>query len=351
VVKKVALIAGAGGIVGRGIVDYLTGLEDWEVVGLSRKTPGGQARARHIAVDLLDPRDCRDKLGDLGDVTHLFYAAYLEQPTEGEQVAINGTMLRNLVGVVEPGNPHLRHISLMEGTKAYGCQFGPYKTPAKETDPRHIPPNFYYDQEDFLRHRQPDGRGWTWSAIRPGLICGPGVGHPMNILMVIGVYAAICKELGLPLAFPGTRGAYSSLSEATDSAHLARATAWAATEPRCGNEVFNITNGDLFRWEYLWPRIADLFGMAIAPPLPVPLSAMMADKGPLWDAVVKKHGLRPHPYHQVVSWPFGEFVFRIDYDLISDTTKARQFGFHDVVDSEAMFLRMLGDLRTDRYIP
>ena len=83
-------------------------------------------------------------------------------------MAVNGAMLRNLVQVVEAAAPGLVHINQMQGTKAYGCQFGPFKTPAKETDPRHFPPNFYYDQEDFLasdsRARPGHGRrcGPTW---------------------------------------------------------------------------------------------------------------------------------------------------------------------------------------------
>ena len=38
----------------------------------------------------------------------------------------------------------------MQGSKWYGNHLGPYLTPARETDPRHMPPNFYYDQQDFL---------------------------------------------------------------------------------------------------------------------------------------------------------------------------------------------------------
>jgi hypothetical protein len=37
---------------------------------------------------------------------------------------------------------------------------------------------------------------------RPEAVCGYAVGNPMNLLMVISVYAAISKELGLPLRFP-----------------------------------------------------------------------------------------------------------------------------------------------------
>jgi hypothetical protein len=176
-------------------------------------------------------------------------------------------------------------------------------------------------------------------------------GHPMNLLMVIAVYAAICKELGVPMAFPGTRGAYTALFDATDATHLARAAAWAATEPRCSGEAFNITNGDLFRWEHLWPRIASMFDLPPAAPLPLPLGAMMADKGPLWQSMIIKHGLRPTPLADLVSWGFGEFVFRIEYDVFADTTKARRFGFPDVVDTEEMFERQFRELRRRKVIP
>jgi nucleoside-diphosphate-sugar epimerase len=344
------LVAGASGITGRGLVEHLASIGDWDLVGLARKAHDGSGRVRFVAADLLDARDCVEKLGGLGQVTHLFYAAYQERPTEAEQVAVNGAMLRNLVTTIEAAAPNLRHVCLIEGVKAYGCQFGPYKTPAQETDPRHLPPNFYYDQEDFLKQRQ-RGKAWTWSALRPSLICGPGVGHPMNLVMAIAVYASIARELGVPLWFPGTRGAYTSLFEATDAVHLARAAVWAATEPRCANQIFNITNGDYFRWEHLWPRIAGFFGMEAAPPMPIRLTEMMADKGPLWDAMVKQYGLRPHRFEEIASWRFSEFVFRIEYDVISDTTKARRFGFHEVVETEAMFARLIADLREHRYIP
>jgi nucleoside-diphosphate-sugar epimerase len=347
--NKVALVAGASGVVGRGLMTLLSGLEEWGALGLSRKPPEA-ASAGFISVDLLDPEDCAIKLGDLQQVTHLFYAAYQERSSESEQVQVNGTMLRNLVNGVETGSHGLEHICLIEGVKAYGCQFGPYKTPARETDPRHMPPNFYYDQEDFLRDRQA-GKSWSWSVLRPSLVCGPGVGHPMNLAMSIAVYASISKELGLPLWFPGTRAAYTALFEANDAVHLARAAVWAATHPECANQVFNITNGDYFRWEYLWPRIAGFFDLTPAPPMPIGLTEMMSDKGPLWDQMVQKYQLRPHSFGRIASWAFSEFVFRIEYDVISDTTKARKYGFCEVVETGEMFERLFADFRQSRYIP
>jgi hypothetical protein len=62
---------------------------------------------------LLDPEDCRAKLGGLGGVSHLFHAAYLEKPTEAERVEVNGAMLRNLVEAIGSGAGGLRRIVLM----------------------------------------------------------------------------------------------------------------------------------------------------------------------------------------------------------------------------------------------
>jgi nucleoside-diphosphate-sugar epimerase len=348
--RKVALVAGATGIIGRGLVEHLSSGDGWEVIGLSRTAPDYESRARSIPVDLLDPEDCKAKLGGLGDVTHVFFAAYVEKPAEAERVEVNGAMLRNVVEAVEAAAPGLRQIVLMQGTKYYGCHLGPFKTPARESDPRHMPPNFYYSQEDYLREAR-RGKAWSYTAIRPDVVCGPGTGHPMNLTMVIAVYATISGELGLPLRFPGRPGAYTALAEVTDAGLLARASEWATTEPRCANEAFNVTNGDYFRWQHLWPRIAGCFGMEVGPPVPLRLAEFMADKGTLWDDLVRRHGLRPHRYEQVASWPFGDFVFGCEYDVISDVTKARLFGFHEAVDTEEMFARMFRGLKEQRYIP
>ena len=71
---KVALVTGATGIIGRGIVEHLSGLDDWDIIALSRSVPDSESRARSVSVDRLDPDDCRAKWGDLSEVTHLFRA-------------------------------------------------------------------------------------------------------------------------------------------------------------------------------------------------------------------------------------------------------------------------------------
>jgi hypothetical protein len=117
------------------------------------------------------------------------------------------------------------------------------------------------------------------------------------------------------------------------------------------NQAYNITNGDVFRWSRMWPALAAFFELETAPPLPMRLADVMADKGPLWDGMVRRHGLAPTPYADVSPWRFGDFVFSWDYDVLADTSKSRRAGFHEYVDSEAMFLRIFQDLRDRRIIP
>jgi nucleoside-diphosphate-sugar epimerase len=238
----------------------------------------------------------------------------------------------------------------MQGYKVYGAHLGPFKTPAREDDPHHMPPEFNVDQQQFLERRQ-RGRAWSWSAIRPSVVAGFALGNPMNLAMVLAVYASISKELGLPLRFPGKPGAYRTLLEMTDADLLAKATVWAATEPRCANQAFNINNGDLFRWEEMWPSVAGDFGLDVAPPLQMSLATVMADKEPVWDAMVRRHGLEPTPYGDVSSWAFGDAVFSWDYDFLADGSKARRYGFHEHVETRTMFHDIFEDLRSRRIIP
>ncbi|MEV6646702.1 SDR family oxidoreductase [Amycolatopsis sp. NPDC051371] len=330
--RKTALVAGANGIIGRNLVEHLRADGGWDVISVSRR--GG------LAVDLLDAADTRAKIGALTGVTHLFYAAYQDRPTWAELVPPNLAMLTNLVDAVDPAA--LEHVSLMQGYKVYGAHLGPFKTPARETDAGHMPPEFNVDQQRFLEQR-----GGSWSAIRPSVVGGTALGNPMNLALVIAVYASISKELGLPLRFPGKPGAYDSLLEMTDAGLLADATVWAT-----GHEgAFNIANGDLFRWSELWPKLAAYFGLDVAPPLRMSLVDVMADKAPLWTSLAAEHGLTASYADVSASWSFGDFVFGWDYDMFADTSKSRRAGFHTYVETEQMFYRLFDEFRKARVIP
>ena len=349
---KTAVVVGAQGVIGRYIVEKLSSLPDWQVVGLSRRRGADGPRQRHVSVDLLNLDDTKRKLQDLTDATHVFYAAF--QAGSGpaadyaKNIAANRDMLVNAVSAIEHAAPGLERVVLVTGTKYYGSHLGPFKTPAREADPRHAGANYYFDQIDWLTGQQ-KGKPWNWVELRPQTLCGFAPGTAMSIVPVIAVYAAIMKELGRPLAFPGT--AWESLYQVTESSHLANAALWAATEPRCANQAYNITNGDYFRWRDLWPRIAGVFAMPAAGPQRLPLVEFMADKAPLWDAMTKKNGLEPYRFDEVVAWPFGDYVFNCNYDVMSNVTKSRQHGFHEAVDSEEMFVRLLSRFRAERIVP
>ena len=38
-----------------------------------------------------------------------------------------------------------------------------------------------------------------------------------------------------------------------------------AETPAARNEDFNVVNGDVFRWSWMWSRIAEWFGIEAAP--------------------------------------------------------------------------------------
>lgn len=342
------LVAGALGVVGRAVYE-LAAAGGSKVIGLSRRAPDF-AGGRFVSVDLADRGSCEGTLSALGEVTRLVYAAYSPQPTRAGEVAPNLAMLRNVMTTLERSSPGLRHVTLLQGAKAYGSHLGPFRTPARESDPRHMPPNFYYDQEDFLAGLQ-RGKSWNWTIFRPTTVYGFSLRSPMNLMTVIAVYGSISKALGLPFRFPGTQAAYGVLRQGVEASLLAEAILWAGEAETARNEIFNITNGDLFRWSAMWPFIGELLGMDVDEPQRIPLAEFMAEKRDLWRALVARHGLQDFPYEDLVDWTFGTLNFDREYDHILDSTKLRKAGFAGFRDSFDMFRLQLEALRAGKVVP
>jgi nucleoside-diphosphate-sugar epimerase len=354
------LIAGASGLVGFAAVRHFAMLDDWQVVAISRRIPSGVERATFISIDLQDRERCREVFGQMSDVTHLVYAALYEKPSliqgwsDCDQMETNLTMLRNLFEPLSTA-ARLKHVSLLQGTKAYGVHLGPMRIPARERDKRHQHENFYWLQEDYLRGKQA-GSSWSWTILRPQLVVGEAIGGNLNIIPAIGVYAALRKEAGLPLAFPGGP---PFIFEAVDAGLLARSFEWAATTPGCANQIFNITNGDVFIWEEVWPAIADALGMEFGPPEPHCLRVEMPRKAAEWAAIVHKNGLRsPTDINAFVgeSFEFADFCFAYGADqpprpALVSTIKARQAGFHGCMDTEEMFRKWFRHFQDERLLP
>lgn len=348
--KKTAVIAGASGLIGRRIADQLLAEGGWNVTGLARRAqtrPGMQ----WIAVDLAERADVEQKLSGLA-ATHVFYAARYDHPVEGktEDVETNTNMLKNLVGVIEACGA-LEHVHALHGSKWYGHQLGPVKLPLEEDRSARSPnQNYYFEQDAWLR-AQSAGKTWAYSSSRPHAFCDPSVDLPRSIGLVIAVYAEVQRELGLPLDFPGNARGYQAHTQFTDLGLLARAIAWMATEPRCRNQAFNVVNGDNPRWCEIWRQFAGWFGLQEGVPRAIKLADYMADKGPVWDTVIRKHGLRAPPLAEVALWTYGDYQFRPDWDVFSSMQKARALGFSESLDSFGMFAQQFENYRKEKVIP
>ena len=359
---KTILIAGATGVVGHAALAHFARLPDWQVLALSRRTPEmpAGARCRHIPVDLGDARACA-RLGDaLAGVTHVVYAALYEKPglvagwRERDQMQANLAMLRNLMGPLAAQAKALRHVSLLQGTKAYGVHLHPVPVPARERQPRDAHENFYWLQEDELRGLAAR-HGFGFTIFRPQLVFGDVVGVAMNLIPVIGAYAAIRREEGLPFSYPGGP---SNILEATDARLLARALHWASEAPTARNETFNVTNGDVFVWRNVWPAIADALGVQPGPDEPMSIAEYLPRKADVWQRIVARSGLRRLSMsdllgesHHYADFCFGHRARAAPPPVIVSTIRLRQAGFADCIDTEDMFRELFRDMAQQRLLP
>jgi nucleoside-diphosphate-sugar epimerase len=345
--KYSALVVGASGIIGNAVVEELNSRPDWQVRALPRTLVED---VEAIKVDLLDAAATARALEGARDTTHVFYAALKPGKDLADEEAINGAMLRNLLDGLKAVGAPLQRVVHYQGAKVYGVHLGPAVAPFYEDDPRHLSPNFYYAQEDLLRERSAAGE-LEWAILRPDVVVGDIAGNPMNIVMVMGVFAALSREAGVPLRFPGSHKVYNGvLAQVTDSAWLARASVWAALDPAARNEAFNAVH-EPFRWERIWKRVAQAFEMEVGPPQPFSLAQQMPAKAAAWQALAARHGLQPIAYDKLVAWPFGDFIFNTEFDMISDMGKIRRAGFCEAVEAGDTVVAAIGKLRERGYLP
>ncbi len=357
--KHTILIAGASGVVGAAAVEHFAALPDWEVIALSRRPVPLPEGVQHVAVDLTDAAACRSAARSLGHVTHLMFAALFELPElvagwrDPRQMATNEAMLRHLLDALEAEARGLRHVTLMQGTKAYGGHVEPRPVPCKERWPRHDHANFYWLQEDLLRQRQPQA-GWVFTVLRPQLVLGYAVSSPMNIVAALGAYAALRREQGLPLAWPGG-GRY--INGASCSRLIAQAAEFAGTHEIAANETYNVVNGDSLVWQDFWRGIADRFGMATGPDEPTCLSTEMPRLEATWARLSDRHQLRVTSLDTLVgsSWQFTDRAFAQGLanppPSVLSPIKLRQHGFAGCYDSEDAVHHWLGRMQAARLLP
>ncbi|MEW2521655.1 SDR family oxidoreductase [Actinacidiphila alni] len=356
------LIAGASGLIGTAaIAAFAAG--GWDVVAFSRRPPEvpDQVRFTHVPVDLTDGAATRAAVTALTPgPTHLVYAAAYEKPdlvagwSDPEQMAVNRAMLGNVLVPLAAGGG-LRHAAVMQGTKAYGVHLHPIPIPARERAPRDDHENFYWHQEDLLRELA-DRHAFDWTVFRPVQVVGPAYGVSYCTPPVIGVFAALCAATGLPFGFPG--GTIHPVRQVVDARLVAGALVWAATSPAARGEHFNLTNGEVFSWQELWPALADQMGVPCAEPRPVSLAGELPRLAGVWDGIVAEHRLRPLPLldvlgrsHQYADYTFGHALTTMPPPALVSTVKVKQAGYTRVFDTEVTFRDALRTLVERRILP
>ncbi|MFV1919888.1 SDR family oxidoreductase [Sphingomonas sp. MJ1 (PH-R8)] len=351
---KTALVVGASGIVGSATADLLLA-EGWSVHGLARR-PQAQAGVAAVAADLND----RDATAAALEGVHpdaVFITTWARQDSEAENIRVNGAMVRNLLDALPPAQGP-RHVALVTGLKHYLGPFEAYgkgalpQTPFREEQGRLDVPNFYYAQEDAV-FAAAERDGFSWSVHRPHTVIGKAVGNAMNMGTTLAVYATLCRETGRPFRFPGSAAQWEGLTDMTDARLLASHLLWAATTPAARNEAFNVVNGDVFRWKWMWSRIAQWFGIEPAPfdGTVLPLEAQMADDADLWRTIAAREGLVEPDLARLASpWHTDADLGR-PIEVVTDMSKSRRLGFTGYQPSDDAFFDLFERLRADRLIP
>jgi len=355
-VRRTALVVGVSGIGGSNTARELVS-QGWTVYGLARRPAIDAEGVRPLAADLLDPASLATALANVSP-SHVFITTWLRQATEAENVRVNAAMVRNLLDVLSP-RKSVRHVALVTGLKHYLGPFEAYAssgtlpdTPLRESQPRLPLENFYYAQEDEV-YRAAERDRFTWTIHRPHTVIGMAVGNAMNMGTTLAVYASICKETGRAFRFPGSQAQWNGLSDVTDARMLARQLVWAADTDAARNEAFNIVNGDIFRWSWLWGRIADWFGVEAAgfSGTMQPLEPVLANDAALWREIAQRHGLAEPELDRLASAWHTDLDLGRPLEVMTDMAKSRKLGFAAWQATDESFFDLFAQLRAARLIP
>nr|WP_315028558.1 SDR family oxidoreductase [uncultured Chryseobacterium sp.] len=353
---KIALVVGATGITGSNLAEELI-KQGWTTYGLSRNPSPSLAGLHPIKADLLDKQSLIDSLEEVSP-THVYFTTWMRNDTEEENIRINSTIVRNLLDVLSP-KKSIKHVALVTGLKHYLGPFEAYaqqgilpETPVREEHPRLPLPNFYYAQEDEI-YKASERDGFTWSIHRPHTVVGYAVGNLMNIAATLAVYASICKETGRKFIWPGSDAQWNGISDITDAKILAEQLIWASETEAAKNTAFNITNGDVFRWKWLWERLADWFNIEAEGfnGIIKPLEKEMENDHQIWKTIAEKYNLKEKDLNRLSSAWHTDLDLGRPLEVMCDMSSSRKLGFTAYKSTEDSFIEVFERLRKENIIP
>lgn len=305
-----------------------------------------------------------------------------------------GALLENFLKALAINGVQLKRALLVTGAKQYGVHLGPVKCPMEETDAwidgPGRPPNFYYTQQNILKAAAKAG-GFQWIVTYPNDVIGVARGNFMNLSTALALYAAVNRELGGELEFPGSETFYTRFDSFTSSKLHAAFSLWAILEPSAGNQAFNVVNGDVESWSNLWPRVAKKFGCKVPSrqferPTPEdsvvklqaipPFEDLAAERGmegkvgygkveqridlvkwsqrkdvkDAWIRLAEREGLEKETFENA-TWAFLGFILGRNYDIVISMSKARKLGWTGYVDSWDALEESFNDLYREKIAP
>ncbi|KAJ5489905.1 hypothetical protein N7453_010730 [Penicillium expansum] len=366
----VAFVAGANGITGHAIVEYLTRRpeSEWSKIIITSRRPLNarftDPRVEFVALDFLSsPASIVEQIKELcGGVTHAFFTSYIHSNDFSILYEKNGPLFRNFLEAVDQACPKLQRVVLQTGGKHYGFQFRELNSPLVEDMPRYDGPEsiFYYEQEDDMFAIQKRRQTWNYNIIRPMGIIGYASQYiGINEALPIAQYFLICRELGVPPKWPGSLNGYLRVENQSYAPSIADLTVWAATQECCKDEAFNHVNGDVIVWKFLWHFLADYFKTPLGSSEPTETTEPMdmlewaKDKRPVWESIVAKNGGDPDAFQldsfALMNWyitPTG-----MKSPLISTVSKARKLGWTRYDDTYSTWLKTFESYQTAGVLP
>lgn len=355
-IKNIALVVGATGITGSNLAEELIS-QGWTTYGLSRNPNNTITGLLPVQADLTDEESLIKALANISP-THVYFTTWMRNDSEDENIRVNSALIRNLLNVLSPKGS-VKHVALVTGLKHYLGPFESYaksgtlpETPVREEHPRLPLPNFYYAQEDEV-YAAAEKDGFTWSIHRPHTVIGHAVGNLMNMGTTLAVYASLCKETENKMIWPGSSAQWNGVSDVTDARILAKQLVWASNTEAAKNKAFNIVNGDVFRWKWLWKRLADWFGIEAEgyDESVRPLEKEMENKQEVWKEMAQKYHLKEDHLNRLVSAWHTDLDLGRPLEVMVDMSNSRKLGFSEYQNTEDSFIELFERLRVEKIIP
>jgi hypothetical protein len=139
----------------------------------------------------------------------------------------------------------------------------------------------------------------------------------------------------------------------TDARLLAAHLHWATVTPAARNEAFNVVNGDVFRWSWMWGRIAEWFGIEATPfdGTVRPLEQQLEKDTAIWAQIAERHGLAERHLDRLASAWHTDADLGRPIEVVTDMSKSRRLGFTGYIPTDDAFFALFERLRADRLIP